>query len=75
MKLKSIREKYRSDPDVSAAREAVKEAVTPEERELAIEEYRATLQKKMSADDRSFIEEFRKNRMQQRPTQGPRGQD
>ena len=70
-RFKSIREKYKNDPDVKACREAVKDAVTPEERELAIEEYRATMQEKMSPEDRAFFDELRKNRMQDRPTQIP----
>jgi hypothetical protein len=74
-RVKSIREKYKNDADVKAAREAVKDAITPEERELAVEEYRATVHKKMSSEDRAFLEELRKSRMQpqQRPTQIPGG--
>ena len=70
-RFKSIRDKYKDDPDVKKAREAVKEAVTPEEKELAIEEYRATMQKKMSPEDRSFFDELKKNHNRDRPTQVP----
>lgn len=70
-RFKSIRDKYKDDPDMKKAREAVKEAVTPEEKELAIEEYRATMQKKMSPEERSFFEELKKNRNRERPTQAP----
>lgn len=73
-RLKSIRDKYKNDPEVKAAREAVKDAVTPEERDLAVEEYRSTVQNKISAEDRSFLDELRKNRLQQRPTQIPGGE-
>ena len=74
-RFKSIREKYKDDPDLKVCREAVKDAVTPEERELAIEEYRATMQKKMSPADRAFFDELRKSRMQDRPTQIPSSRD
>jgi len=70
-RFKSIRDKYKDDPDVKKAREAVKEAVTPEEKELAIEEYRETIQKKISLEDRSFFEELKKNRNRDQPTQAP----
>ena len=70
-RFKTIREKYKNDPEMVAARKNVQEAVTPEERDLAVEEYRSLMTKKMSPEDRSFLDELRKNRNKDRPTQVP----